>query len=76
MCAKNTTHFFTGEGLAPPTLETQQVTLLCKSQIFLRERHYKWRRNKERGREKIPKRLYTVTEPDMGLKPRNCEIMT
>ena len=30
-----------------------------------------------RGREGIPSRLCTVsTEPDMGLDPTNCEIMT
>ena len=31
----------------------------------------------ERERETIPSRLYAVsTEPDVGLKPRNCEILT
>ena len=32
---------------------------------------------RERGREKIPSRLYAVsTEPKAGLDLRNCEIMT
>ena len=27
--------------------------------------------------ERVPSRLHTVsTEPDMGLKPMNCELMT
>ena len=31
----------------------------------------------ERERERIPSRLHTgSTEPDMGLEPTNCEIMT
>ena len=32
---------------------------------------------RERGRERIPSRLQAVsTEPDVGLEPTNCEIMT
>ena len=32
---------------------------------------------KEKGRERIPSRLRTVSaEPDVGLKHMNCEIMT
>ena len=31
---------------------------------------------KEGERERIPSRLCTVTEPDRGLEPVNCEIMT
>ena len=32
---------------------------------------------RERGRERIPSRLHTVSvEPDMGLKPTSQEIMT
>ena len=35
------------------------------------------RRGEERGREKIPSRLHAgSTEPDEGLDPTNCEIMT
>ena len=31
----------------------------------------------ERGRERIPSRLHIVSaEPDAGLKPTNCEIVT
>ena len=34
-------------------------------------------RERERGRERIPSRLYTVSvEPDAGLELTNCEIMT
>ena len=34
-------------------------------------------RERERERQRIPSRLYTVrVEPDMGLEPMNCEIMT
>ena len=33
--------------------------------------------DRERGRERIPRRLCTViAEPDVGLKLTNCEIMT
>ena len=36
-----------------------------------------WGRGKERGRERIPSRLQTVSpEPNVGLEPMNCEIMT
>ena len=32
---------------------------------------------RDRGRERIPSRLYTVSkEPDVGLDPTNCEIVT
>ena len=42
-----------------------------------RNRECKQGRGKERGRERIPSRICTVsTEPDVGLKPMNCEIMT
>ena len=38
---------------------------------------HKQGRGRDRGRERIPSRLCTVsTEPDVGLKPMNCEIMT
>ena len=34
-------------------------------------------RGRERGRERIPNRLHTAsTEPNLGLKATNCEIMT
>ena len=34
-------------------------------------------RERERERERIPSRLCTVSvEPNVGLKPMNCEIMT
>ena len=42
-----------------------------------RNRECKQGRGKERGRERIPSRICTVsTEPDVGLKLTNCEIMT
>ena len=42
-----------------------------------RKRPPKEEGQRERDTEKIPSRLSTVsTEPDMGLKPTNCEIMT
>ena len=43
-----------------------------------RERESKLRnRERERERERIPSRPRAVgTEPDMGLEPTNCEIMT
>ena len=42
---------------------------------------HKWRRGREkeggRERERIPSRLHTVnTEPGVGLKPTNLEILT
>ena len=38
---------------------------------------HKQGRGRKRGRKRIPSRLHTVsTEPDMGLKLTNCEIMT
>ena len=49
--------------------------------FILRERHCvpepKWGWDREGGRERIPSRLHVVsTEPDAGLEPTNCEIMT
>ena len=42
-----------------------------------RESTSKWKRVRERGRERIPSRLSTVsTEPNVGLKLTNHEIMT
>ena len=43
-----------------------------------REREIKYVQGRgERGKERIPRRLHTVrTEPDLGLHPTNCEIMT
>ena len=46
---------------------------------FLRERETacEWGRGRERGRQRIPTRLHAVsTEPDAGLEPMSCEIMT
>ena len=44
---------------------------------FERDRDNTSRGGAERGRERILSRLRTVsTEPDEGLKPTNCEIMT
>ena len=38
---------------------------------------HEWGRSRERGRERIPSRLLTVSaEPDVGFKPTNHEIMT
>ena len=48
-----------------------------KNVYFWREREHKPWRGRERGRERIPSRLHAVsTEPSMGLKLTNCEIMT
>ena len=45
--------------------------------LFLRERESARGGGAERGRARIPSRFYTVgTEPDVGLEPTNCEIMT
>lgn len=46
--------------------------------IYLREREStSGGRGSERARERIPNRLFIVsTEPDLGLDPRNREIMT
>ena len=45
--------------------------------FILREREREQGRGRERRRERIPRRLHTVsTEPDVGLKPPNREIMT
>ena len=42
-----------------------------------RETECKWGKGKERGRQRIPSRLCTIsTEPDAGLERMNCEIMT
>ena len=42
-----------------------------------RERESKWGRGREKGRERIPSRLHTVsTEPNVGLQLTNSEIMT
>ena len=39
-------------------------------QVYLRERQNEQRRGRDRGRERIPSRLHTVsTEPDAGLNP-------
>ena len=49
--------------------------------IFEKERE-RWEkggaeRERERGRERIPSKIHTVSaEPNLGLKPTNCEIMT
>ena len=45
--------------------------------IYLWEREHKQRRGRERGRQKIPSRLHTVSsEPNVGLELTNREIMT
>ena len=42
-----------------------------------RENACKWGRGRERGKERLQNRLYTVSvEPDEGLKLTNGEIMT
>ena len=44
--------------------------------LFL-QRDSKWGKGKERGRERILRGLSDVSaEPDEGLHPTNCEIMT
>ena len=44
---------------------------------LFRERAQAEEGQKERERERIPNRLYTVSpEPDVGLEPTNWEIMT
>ena len=45
--------------------------------FILRERAWKQGRGRERGRKRIPSRLHAVSaEPNVGLDPMNCEIMT
>ena len=45
--------------------------------IFERERESASREGAEEDRVRTPSRLHTVSgEPDAGLKPMNCEIMT
>ena len=47
--------------------------------IFEREREgeNEWGRSRERGRQRIRSRLCADRrEPDVGLEPMNCEIMT
>ena len=51
--------------------------------LFLRQREteHEWRRGRERERERererIPSKLHTTSvEPDVGLEPKNREIMT
>ena len=52
-------------------LRRQEPGILRPTQVSLRGS------GRERGRERIPGRLHTVsTEPDTGLKLTNCEIMT
>ena len=36
----------------------------------------KWGRDRERRRERIPSSCSVSAEPNVGLEPRNCEIMT
>ena len=52
------------------------VLYKLKNYLFiLRERAGEWQR--ERGRERLPARLLTVsTEPDSGLEPTNHKILT
>ena len=49
-----------------------------KKYVFiLREKEHNQGRGRERGRERIPSRLHTVsTELDTGLEPTNHKIMT
>ena len=48
---------------------------LKKKCLLLREREGE--REEQRGRERIPSRLHTVSaEPNLGLDLMNCEIMT
>ena len=43
----------------------------------MRERKHELGRGREKERERIPSRLHAVsTEPDEGLEPTNCEIVT
>ena len=47
--------------------------------LFLRQKEteHEQRRVRERGRERIPSRLCAISkEPDGGLNPTNCEIMS
>ena len=45
--------------------------------LRVRAREHKQEGQRERGRERSPSRLRIVsTEPDAGLGPTNCEIMT
>ena len=47
------------------------------SLFLLRERAIGGRKGRERRRQRIPSRLLAVsTEPDSGLKLKNCEMVT
>ena len=53
------------------------ICFSCLFNYFERERERVSQGWGERGRERVPGRLRTVsTEPDAGLDPTNCEIMT
>ena len=45
--------------------------------VFIFEREHEWGRGRERGRQRIPRRLRAVsTEPDAGLALTDREIIT
>ena len=53
------------------------LSLFIYSERKKEEREHEGAGGKERGRDRIPSRLCAVSsEPDMGLEPTNCEIMT
>ena len=55
-----------------PSLKISILFIFLKFICFERERE-----RRDRGRERIPSRLCTLgTEPDSGLDPTNCEMMT
>ena len=67
------------------TTQSYKIVLSCdenfkKKFFFEREREsisVNRRRGRERGRESIPSRLHIIsTQPDVGLKPMNHEMMT
>ena len=53
------------------------ILFILKENESESERECEQGKGRERGRERIPSRLHTVSvEPNMGLEPTNCEIMT
>ena len=58
--------------------ELNSATFFLSLFIYLeRDMESKQERGRERGRPRIPSGLHTVCiEPNVGLKPINCEMMT
>ena len=50
--------------------------LKIKVYLFILREECRGGGEREEERERIPSRLCTITEPDLELELRNCEIMT